>query len=132
MNDPKKVHENCQPRARTYEWCVNEMGVEFLPGRHRSGRRPHSVPALCDDEERFRLRIVLKEIEWLGKKLGRADSPPQPMSITCPQQQENEGPVLGVVVHEGFVSRRPASGKQKAIRGPQGCDPLLRAASLLT
>ena len=43
MNDPKKVHEIASHALSNYEWCVNELGVEFLPDAigQEGG---HSVP----------------------------------------------------------------------------------------
>lgn len=100
-----------------YEWCVNELGVEFLPDAigQEGG---HSVPRYVTTKNGSGSGIVLKELEMV-KKLG------VPIRLRTyvdhiVRSQENEGPVLGVVVHEGYRFPKAGSGKQKAIRARKG------------
>lgn len=117
MNDPKKVHEIASHALSNYEWCVNELGVEFLPDAigQEGG---HSVPRYVTTKNGSGSGIVLKELEMV-KKLG------VPIRLRTyvdhiVRSQENEGPVLGVVVHEGYRFPKSGSGKQKAIRARKG------------
>ena len=117
MNDPKKVHEIASHALSNYEWCVNELGVEFLPDAigQEGG---HSVPRYVTTKNGSGSGIVLKELEMV-KKLG------VPIRLRTyvdhiVRSQENEGPVLGVVVHEGYRFPKAGSGKQKAIRARKG------------
>mgnify|MGYP002421273857 CR=1 FL=1 len=117
MNDPKKVHEIASHALSNYEWCVNELSVEFLPDAigQEGG---HSVPRYVTTKNGSGSGIVLKELEMV-KKLG------VPIRLRTyvdhiVRSQENEGPVLGVVVHEGYRFPKAGSGKQKAIRARKG------------
>ena len=68
MNDPKKVHEIASHALSNYEWCVNELSVEFLPDAigQEGG---HSVPRYVTTKNGSGSGIVLKELEMV-KKLG--------------------------------------------------------------
>ena len=89
MNDPKKVHEIASHALSNYEWCVNELGVEFLPDAigQEGG---HSVPRYVTTKNGSGSGIVLKELEMV-KKLG------VPIRLRTyvdhiVRSQENEGP----------------------------------------
>ncbi len=117
MNDPKKVHVVASQALPTYEWCVNELGVEFLPDAigQEGG---HSVPRYVTTTNGSGSGIVNKELEMV-KKLG------VPVRLRTyveeiVRDKENSGDVLGVVVREGYRFPKEGSGKKKAIRAKKG------------
>ncbi|WP_295479940.1 flavocytochrome c [uncultured Sutterella sp.] len=116
LNNREKVHLMATQALPTYEWCVNTLGVEFLPDAigQEGG---HSVPRYVTTKNGSGSGIVMKELEYV-KKLG---VPVRTKTfVEHIVRDEMTGRVTGLVVREGYQFPKKGSGTVKRIAAKKG------------
>lgn len=115
MNNKEKVHQMVSQALSNYEWCVNELGVEFLPDAigQEGG---HSVPRYVTTKNGSGSGIVMKEVDYC-KKLG---IPFRFRTYVEHIVREADGRVTGVEVREGFKFPDKTSGTVKRLQAKKG------------
>ncbi len=115
MNNRDKVRQMVSRVLSNYEWCVKELGVEFLPDAigQEGG---HSVPRYVTTKNGSGSGIVMKELEYV-KKLG---VPIRLRTYVESIVREADGRVTGLVVREGYKFPDKTTGTVKRIRATKG------------
>lgn len=110
LNHREKVLHLCKQALPTWEWTVNELGVEWVQTRVMQ-EGGHSVPRCAITKNGSGSGIVLKEIEKL-KTLGV-----EPRTGVFMERiiRDQDGRVKGVQVREGYRFPKKDSGKVKNI-----------------
>jgi flavocytochrome c len=115
MNDRKKVRYLVEHTLSNYEWCVNELGVEF--NQESIGQEGgHSVPRYVATKNGSGSGIVTKELEKC-KALG---VPVRLRTYVESIVRNDSGKVEGVVVRTGYRFPKADSGKVRTIRATKG------------
>jgi flavocytochrome c len=116
MNYLPKVRYMAEHALSNYEWCVNELHVEFLPDAigQEGG---HSVPRYVTTKNGSGSGIVTKEIEKC-KQLGV----PLRTRVYVEHiiRNPDTGAVEGLQVREGYTFPDAKSGKVKFLRATKG------------
>ncbi len=115
LNDPKKVKVMAEHAKSNYDWCVEEIGVKFIPDAiaHLGG---HSVPRSVTTTNGSGSGILLPELEY-AKKLGI----PLLNKVYVERFIRGEdGRLEGLMVREKYRFPNADSGKVKYIRAKKG------------
>ena len=115
MNNREKVHQMVSQVLSNYEWCVNELGVQFLPDAigQEGG---HSVPRYVTTTNGSGSGIVMKELEYV-KKLG---IPVRLRTYVEHIVRDVSGRVTGLEVRENYKFPDKTSGTVKRIAAKKG------------
>ena len=115
MNNREKVHQMVSQVLSNYEWCVNELGVQFLPDAigQEGG---HSVPRYVTTTNGSGSGIVMKELEYV-KKLG---IPVRLRTYVEHIVRDESGRVTGLEVRENYKFPDKTSGTVKRIAAKKG------------
>ncbi len=116
MNSTAKVRFMAEKALSNYEWCVNELGVEFLPDAigQEGG---HSVPRYVTTKEGTGAGIVIKELEKckaLGVVLRNR------VFVERILRNPKTGVVEGLMVREGYKFPDAQSGRVKYLKATKG------------
>ncbi|MCF0253649.1 MAG: FAD-dependent oxidoreductase, partial [Duodenibacillus sp.] len=111
LNDPEKVKTMADQAYATWEWTINELGVEYIKGKvgQEGG---HSVPRFLYTINGSGSEIVRKE-EAHARKIGVEIRTRVYVERII---REEGGAVLGLAVREGYRFPKADSGKPKTIR----------------
>lgn len=115
LNHPDKVKKLCEEALPTWQWTIDELGVEWNRDRV-SQEGGHSVPRCAIIKNGSGSGIVLKEIEKL-KTLG---VPIRTRVLMERIIRDADGRVKGVMVREGYRFPNKDSGKTKFIKAKRG------------
>ena len=115
MNNREKVHQMVTQVLSNYEWCVKELGVQFLPDAigQEGG---HSVPRYVTTTNGSGSGIVMKELEYV-KKLG---IPVRLRTYVEHIVRDESGRVTGLEVRENYKFPDKTSGTVKRIAAKKG------------
>lgn len=114
MNDVKKVHQMVDRVLSTYEWTVNELGVEYLPDAigQEGG---HSVPRYVTTKIGSGAGIVNKQLDKC-LELGI----PIRLRTYVDKIIRTANGVEGVEVLEGYRFPKAGSGRHKSLKANKG------------
>ena len=115
LNHPDKVRKLCEEALPTWQWTIDELGVEWNRDRVSQGGG-HSVPRCSIIKNGSGSGIVLKEIEKL-KTLG---VPIRTRVLMERIIRDADGRVKGVMVREGYRFPNKDSGKTKFLKAKRG------------
>ena len=115
LNNKEKVHVLASHALSNFEWCVNTLGVEFLPDAigQEGG---HSVPRYVTTKNGSGSEIVNKELA-MCKKLG---VPLRNRTYVEKIIRAENGNILGLKVRTGYRFPRQDSGKVQYLRAKKG------------
>ena len=115
LNYPDKVHTMTQAAYATYEWTVNELGVEWRKDKV-GAEGGHSVPRHLFTTNGSGSGIVLKQLDY-AKKLG---IPVRLKTYVERIIRDADGRVKGLQIRENYRFPKADSGKVKFIRARLG------------
>ncbi len=115
LNHPAKVKALTEAALATYEWTVNELGVEYQQSNVKQ-EGGHSVPRSLFTKNGSGSEIVKKELAYL-EKLGVR---PRLRVFMEALLQDEAGRVIGVKVRENYSFPKNDSGEVKFIQARRG------------
>lgn len=116
LNDPAKVRYIAENALATYEWTVNELGVEYLPN-YVGQEGGHSVPRYVFTKNSSGSGIINKQIDKL-KEYGV--KPRVRTFVERIYRDPQSGRILGLGVRERYRFPKADSGVVKTIRTLKG------------
>jgi flavocytochrome c len=115
LADPEKVKFLCEHSLPTYEWTVNELGVEWFTDRLKT-EGGHSVPRCALTKVGTGAGVVNKELAYL-EKIGVK---PRTRVFMEKILRDDDGRVKGLQVRVNYRFPQAESGQVKFIKARKG------------